>query len=567
MDHNYNNQMNNINNMNSLNNSFNKRNRPHNNSGIRPQINRMAVQKQRNEDNNKFSKITAEAYHFKSKGELVLDLKTNELTWTLKGQKSDEFILKYKNNQEKITISKSNIKKLFEYNSPDERCLLRIELKNNDKIIFSFQDNYKQIMRDKFYRLLKDDYFNYYKTEFQMLPIEQQKRICLLLNNKYLILLYRKLLSCGKDIETAWKFIKYKYPEEIDVNLGKNRIQLSRDEELIMLSQRKYNITKLINSDSNIDKDYSKRKNITNENFWNDFIERQRSNNTYIVGGYKPIKTEMVEKNEEEITTNNLFEYLEKDKYYYDNYETNYLYHNEKMKNDLDNLRDKIKLLNDYSINKMKDINYFSYSSLCLNAYTNKKPIKNKNNKRYSNSSISILNDINMKEEKIEININNSKYKKKLTKEELLNRVKNMEIEYDNEKNDNNSYTTMKAINDENHKLYNLAKFEPSTIPVDNIINTCLIYIFLIKDLSLAQKWDSKSFDKFKKEEEKSLSPKRTNNEQMIKLKFKLECYNKEIRSLFETLKKKVRQKNDWGNHEQIMNFLIRLGEKTIEGN
>ena len=172
-----------------------------------------------------------------------------------------------------------------------------------------------------------------------------------------------------------------------------------------------------------------------------------------------------------------------------------------------------------------------------------------------------------MKEEKIEININNSKYKKKLTKEELLNRVKNMEIEYDNEKNDNNSYTTMKAINDENHKLYNLAKFEPSTIPVDNIINTCLIYIFLIKDLSLAQKWDSKSFDKFKKEEEKSLSPKRTNNEQMIKLKFKLECYNKEIRSLFETLKKKVRQKNDWGNHEQILNFLIRLGERTIEGN
>ena len=118
--------------------------------------NHMAVQNQSNEDNNKLSKITAEAYHFKSKGELVLDLKTNELTWTLKGQKSEEFIRKY-NKQEKITILKSNINQLMDYNTPDERCLLRIVLKNDDKIIFSFQDSNKQIMRDKFHLLLKDD--------------------------------------------------------------------------------------------------------------------------------------------------------------------------------------------------------------------------------------------------------------------------------------------------------------------------------------------------------------------------------------------------------------------------
>ena len=45
----------------------------------------------------------------------------------------------------------------MDYNTPDERCLLRIVLKNDDKIIFSFQDSNKQIMRDKFHLLLKDD--------------------------------------------------------------------------------------------------------------------------------------------------------------------------------------------------------------------------------------------------------------------------------------------------------------------------------------------------------------------------------------------------------------------------
>ena len=139
-------------------------------------------------------------------------------------------------------------------------------------------------MRDKFADMLKTDFDKYYKKQFQLLPIEYQKRICLLLKNKYLSLLFRKVLSCNNDIERAWNFIKFKYPGDININLGKNKIQLSRDEELIMLIQKKYNKTKLINSDSNIYKDYIQKKNLDNEDeYWKEFMDRQRINNTGVI--------------------------------------------------------------------------------------------------------------------------------------------------------------------------------------------------------------------------------------------------------------------------------------------
>ena len=539
---------------NQINNSNIKRNKPHNNSVNRQPINRMPGQKQRIEDN--ILKITAEVYNCKSKGDLVLDLKTGELIWTLKDNRTEDFNKRFTTQgHEKISILKSNIKKITNINSPDGRYLLRVELKNPinliSYLIFSFQDNNKEILRDKFYNLLSYDYFNYYKTEFQMLPIEQQKRICLLLNNKYLILLYKKLIVGSRDIDLAWKFIKYKYPEAININLGQNRIQLSRDEELIMLSQKKYDITKLINSDSKIYNAYKERNNIKNDNFWSDFIERQKNHNTYIVGGYKPANIGKEDKNKEEITINNIFENLEKDKYYYDCYETNYLYHNDAMKKDLENLRDKIKLLNDYSMNKMKDINYFSYSSLCLNAYNNKRSNKNKIYKKCSSLNTSNSNEIIS-------NINN-----RLTKEELLNRIKNMEIEYDNEKEDNSCYNTMKAINDENFNMYNFSKFEPNKLPLENNISNYLNYIFLMKDISLYKKYDyHQNLEKIQKQDGK-LSPQKRDDERAIKIK--LEYYNREIKILFENLKKKINQKNDWSSFEPILNFLIRMGEKTID--
>ena len=48
---------------------------------------------------------------------------------------------------------------------------------------------------------------------------------------------------------------------------------------------------------------------------WNKFINNQKDNKTYLVGHYKPILP--LNKENQEINNNNLFEELEKDKYYY----------------------------------------------------------------------------------------------------------------------------------------------------------------------------------------------------------------------------------------------------------
>ena len=387
-----------------------------------------------------------------------------------------------------------------------------------------------------------------------MLPIEQQKVICLLLNNKYLFQLNKKLIKCNyNNIEKNWQWIKYKYPEAININLGKNLIQLSRDEELIMLSQKQYNITKLINSDSNIYNSYKTEKNIRNENFWKEFIDRQTGNKTYITGGYKPIACDDDYKQhyQKEKIKNIIFEYLEKDKYYYDFYETNYLYYNNDMNNEQEKLKEKIKSLNDYSVNKIKDNNYFSYSSVCINAYNKKKEIKNKINTK-------ILKDSKMVEENIENNFNNSNFIRRLKREELLNKIKNMENEYNYEKNINdNYYSPMKIINEENYNYYKLAKFDPSVIPVRGIINSFLLnYIYLIKDLAFFQKIAFAEIEK--KEEEKSPEEKK------IEQELKLAPFNKEIRNIYEKLKKNM-QNNNLGDSKKVINYLLENVEKTIE--
>lgn len=565
MDLNYNNQ---------LSNSSIKKSRNHNPS-FRPSNNRSIIlQKQKNEETN-FLKISTEAFHFKSKGEIVLDLRNDELTWSLKGEKSQLYIEKYK-DKERISFKKSDIKKLTSIIGND-RILLKIELKNlNDSYIFSFQDKNYKFYGNKFTELLQNDYFNFYKTEYEMLSIENQKRICLLLNNKYLFLLFRKLIACSCDIEKAWSIIKCKYPEQININLGKNKIQLSRDEELIMFAQRKYNITKLKYSDDNIYTNY--QSNLKSHNFWEEFIEKQRGNNTYLVGGYKNSvryndnDNQDNDKNEEEKPFNNLFEDLERDKYYYDCYETNYLYHNENMKKEQENLKDKIKLLNDYSINKMKNISYFSYSPLCINAFNKKGNNKYRNNKRYLNSS---LNEIKMQEDKIEINIDNQKSRNKLSKQELISKIQNMKNEYKGEQKDNSCYSTMKAINEENYEIYNLSKFEPSRIPMDNYIISLINNTFMIKDLILSYKFENLILEKNKKQEEKSLlssSSKSSSSspqkniiyfEQLIKNK--KERYAREIKAIYENFKRKIKQKNDWGSLELIINFLLKNTEKSIE--
>ena len=543
----------------------NRRNRQYNRIGNPQPMNRNGIQRQRNDEYNNNLKITAEAYHLQTKGELVLNLKNGELVWTLKGEKS-QF---YKKDVTKFSIFKDNIK-FFNKSKKDDRYILRLELKEpkNEYYIFSFQDRNGEATRDKFYQLLSKDYFQYYKNEFQMFPIEQQKIICLLLNNRFLFRLYFKLKACNNNIDRAWKFIRYRYPEYININLGSNNIQLSRDEELIMLAERKYNITKLINSDSNIYKSYIKEKNIKNENFWPEFIERQRGNNTYLLGGYKPSICDFKykEKNKEKRTINELFEDLEKDTYYYDNYETNYLYYNENMKNEQNKIKENIKLLNDYSMNKIKDINYFTYSSLCMNLYKNNK----KNNKDKKNSNVI---DKNNKEEIIEIDINNSNYKNRLTKDNLLKKLKNMEIEYHNEKNDNSSFSTMKAINKENHYYYNLAKFISNKISADKTINSILTnYIFLIKDLALEQSFEFFILEKSKKEGKASLSPQKAIHNDRI-MKQIIDNYNNEINNIFQNLKTKIaKMKEDHSfnsecilNYSNVLEFLLNNAKRSVE--
>ena len=83
--------------------------------------------------------------------------------------------------------------------------------------------------------------------------IKLKKKFPFILNNNDLLILFKKLLKIY-DAEKAYKYIRLLHPERINVNLGQNRIQLSRDEELFMFTQKKYNINKLILSDINIEK-------------------------------------------------------------------------------------------------------------------------------------------------------------------------------------------------------------------------------------------------------------------------------------------------------------------------
>ena len=506
-------------------------------------------------DNNNLLKISAEAFHFQTQGELILDLKNEDLKWNLRGAKSDLFNQKYNGKDSIPTIKKSDIKKVSKTDmEKDNRILLRIELKNeNTCYIFSFYGDNK-IVGNKIIELLQNDYFDFYKTEFKLLPIEHQKRICLLLNNKFLSSLYKKLYACSSDVDFIWNFIKSRYPQLLNISLGKNRIQLSRDEELIMFAQKKYNITKLINSDNNISKSYLTKSNIKSDKFWDDFINTQRgSNGTYLVGGYKPVICHSENDNIEEVKNsifNTIFEDLEKDKYYYDCYETNYLYHNDKMKKEQDNLKEKIKLLNDYSMNKMKNVNYFSYHSLCI---YNKKIMKNKNIKRLSESNLSYINgERNEDKMDIEENIQNNNSKNRLSKAELLNRISNMKNEFENGKNGKKSksaFDTMKAINDENYKFYNLMKFDTNRFANNNLIYIAINYVFIIKDLLFALKCERHAYLKSRKLDESS--------PQKMHFKKKFDKYTKEIKNNYEILKNKINQTNNPENLQQALEFLL----------
>jgi hypothetical protein len=317
-----------------------------------------------------------------------------------------------------------------------------------------------------------------------------------------------------------------------------------------MFAQKKYNITKLINSDINISKSYLTKNNINCDKFWDNFINNQRGNNSsYLVGGYKPSICNLENNNIEEEkkkTINIIFEDLEKDKYYYDNYETNYLYIDNEMKRHQENLKDKIKILNDYSIDKMKNVNYCSYPSLCINY--NKKSMKNKNIKRMFETNINEEKneDIMDYEENLQYDNNN---KSRLSKKELLNKISNMKNEFKNGKKEKNAFDTMKAINNEKHKLANLAKGIGET--PNKYINYIINYAFLIKDLLYALNCEKIENLKSRKNDEFS---------HIQKINKRFENYSRKIRNNLEFLKKK-RNQND---KSEIFDFLIDNVEKAV---
>ena len=436
------------------------------------------------------------AYHYRSRGKLRFEIEKSKLTFTIKEEdKSDYFKGRYK-DQSEIHIIKSDIKNIDVAPNKD-KYFFKVNLKDGNSYIFSFikepNKDYEKV-RDKFVQLLREDYFPIYKSEFQKLDFKTQKIICFLMKNEDLFYLYKKLFKYFLNPEKIYKYLKYLHPEKITINLGFNRIQLSRDEELIMsinLSKKKFNVSKLISADIDIRKAYyqsMEKKGFKSEEFWNDFYNQQKESKTYLVGEYNPIINH--EDDNEEINDDNLMEGLEKNKYYYDTYESNYLY-NSNSNND-EYYTKLFKTINNYSINKMKEINYFSFSPTCINIYnknklSNKKPL-----------TISTNNSNNRMEIETEVNRNdntNPNKKRRLTKKELYDKITQMKKEHEEKKlkKNNSNNTTMKAIIEEIDKIYKLTNIMNFTNNNADDLKDIYFKIFLIKDLSFIYKLERKT--------------------------------------------------------------------------
>ena len=159
-------------------------------------------------------------------------------------QTSPLFKSKYGDEVE-FEILKSNIKTIDTLNDNKggvDKYYFRVMLiktinnKNNERIfLFSKDENENaEKIRDKFYTYLKSDNLTIYKSKFGKLNIETQKKISFLMNNRDLLILYKTLSKNKFDPNTIFNYIIRIHPEKININLGNNRIQLSRDEELIM---------------------------------------------------------------------------------------------------------------------------------------------------------------------------------------------------------------------------------------------------------------------------------------------------------------------------------------------
>ena len=453
--------------------------------------------------------------HIKTYGKLTLDIKKEKFTFSAKGKMSDDFINTYKNRTE-FEVLLSNIK-IFQYiNEIDKgKYKLSMEMKNKTHKVFIFEKetkkNYEETW-DKFVYLINSSiiknkevgknekfipFFEFYSTELSKMDEVTKKKICFLMKNKDLLILYLRL-SKIYDPETIFQYIRNIRPEKIDINLGENRIQLSRDEELLIqfhFYNKIFNMNKLILSDIdmlNEKKLYYKDKikdGFQPEEFWNNF-------------------------------------------YSYDNYETNYL-----LKENENDINDIKTLLNNYSINKMKEINYFSYTPQNLNLY--------------KSINISKNPKMNLLSQDMEVEYyyeNKDKNRKRIPKSELYERISKMRKEYKKntiiDKNNKNN-TTIKAINEEVNKIYYLSntldKSSESFMDLYEKIN-------LIRELSIICDRENNIYQK-----NKDIISKQKRKEKKAKIKY-IQNEMKEILEEIEIIDNNYHQKT-------LFNFLIKYAE------
>ena len=416
--------------------------------------------------------IRNKANHKSVHGELYLDLEKNELIW--------KPIENNKDNVKAVTIQKNSIvdtKSAFK-DTEEQHLEYILIVKNDDpkdpNYIFCFEGEDNTIIRDKYMKLLKGDIFPYYKTELKSLPIQTQKIISLLLKNKYLLKLFFHLFqNVTTSLDKIWNRLRNMYPQFMILSLSTNKIQLSRDEELLMFAKNTYNINKLLSADDAIKNAYiSSNKNFENESYWEEYIEKQSCEKNYILGGYKEINNNGFQKNDKDSKNKKnvkLIEDIEKDKYYFDPYETNYLYHytpnlsamKEMDRNKQEYAKNLISLLNNYSINKINDMHFFS---------TRKGYLYNENTN----------NEAENKRDNILCNKG-----KKATN--IMKKLYEMKNEYENSKlQEDNSYKdTMIKIKNENYERYEQYVYFKQNEKKLNKLHTeeILEEVQLIKDL------------------------------------------------------------------------------------
>ena len=485
--------------------------------------------KQNNPSAYRFLVYESYCYHLQTKGKLSFDLEKSKLKFSVRGEKSERFIHNYPNVKE-FEISKSTIDSVDPKEGIDEhgreKYVFRISIKQ-------FDSNGNIIPE-------RDNKIFVFKEE----PNKNNKQV----RDHFvtLIILYKKLSKIF-DSEKIFKYIIGMHPERINISLGNNRIQLSRDDELKISEQlykKNFNVNKLISSDINIYKQYydaMSKEGFKPEEFWIKFYNNQKDNKTYLVGDYNPI--ELNKNYNTDVTDNNLMEELEKDKYYYDTYETNYLYY--------ENEFDQKSKINNYSINKMKEINYFSYSPQNINLYISiKNQIKNKlPKKNIVQSTNPNPNSIEKMEIEKDANENKLNKSKRISKSELYDKILKMKKEYKENKNANtNNKTTIKAISEEVDKVYDFANIMNAlNNSADGIYDTYKC-ILIIRDLSLIYKREHNIYENFKE---------RYNPDKKKEKNLQMQQIQNEINYFINQIKKKE------GQYEKkpLINFLIKYAE------